>query len=186
MRPLPVLPQHHSKQSPACSISCTCSRAIASGPCRSPRRMAETIAVPKQSDFMFPSPRKEGKIPLSARSFVSLTLPSKCVPHNGLVVGDSYPRSRRGGGSVVIAAAISKGRGISRPGTATACLHRCKHSGSPLAQRLIRALFKLRRTHVAKGGMHPCPVIPEHPRDHFILGLANGLETPAVQPFHFQ
>ncbi len=34
--------------------------------------------------------------------------------------------------------------------------------------------------------MHPCPVIPEHPRDHFILGLADGLKSPAVQTFHFQ
>ncbi len=37
-----------------------------------------------------------------------MTLPSECVLHNGLVVGDIDPRSRRGGGSVEIAAAIPR------------------------------------------------------------------------------
>jgi len=40
---------------------------------------------------------------------LTVTLPPECVPLNVLVLGDIYPRGRRGGGSVEIAPAISKG-----------------------------------------------------------------------------
>src|SRR4030088_1993558 len=47
-------------------------------------------------------------------------------------------------------------------------------------------LFRLDWAEVAQGGVLTCLVIPEQPREGFILGLTDGFETLAVETFYFQ
>src|SRR5450755_3910086 len=68
----------------------------------------------------------------------------------------------------------------------TACRDRRKLSGGDLHRSIHPALLELHRADIVQRRVHACSVIPEQPRDGFILGLADGFETLAVQSFHLQ
>src|SRR5215471_1667255 len=51
---------------------------------------------------------------------------------------------------------------------------------------IFPAVFELDWTDVFQDRMHACPVVPEQPIKHHILGLADGFQVLAVQPLHLQ
>ena len=55
-----------------------------------------------------------------------------------------------------------------------------------LARSLFPVLLELHRADVVQRRMHQCLVIPEQPRDGFVLGLTNRLEALAVQSLNLQ
>lgn len=70
--------------------------------------------------------------------------------------------------------------------TSSACLLRFGFSGGDPRFGFRPVLLELRRAEVVQRRVHPRPVIPEQPRDGFILGLADRLKALAMQPFHLQ
>src|ERR1035437_8162401 len=68
----------------------------------------------------------------------------------------------------------------------TACFDHRERSGGDLHRSLSPVLLELHRADVVQRRVHSCSVIPEQPCEDFILGLADGCKTLAVQPSHFQ
>ena len=68
----------------------------------------------------------------------------------------------------------------------TACLDHLELSGGDLHRSIRPVLFELHWADVIQRRMHPCLVIPEQAYDGFILGLAVGFKSLAVQPLHLQ
>src|ERR1039457_151441 len=67
-----------------------------------------------------------------------------------------------------------------------ACLNHRELSGGDLHCCIRPALLELHWADVVQRRVHSCSVIPEQPRDGFILGLADGFKSLAVQPLHLQ
>src|SRR5664279_1024692 len=68
----------------------------------------------------------------------------------------------------------------------TACLDHRELSGGDLHRCIRPVLLELHRADVVQRRVHSCSVIPEQPRDGFILGLPDRFKTLAVQSFHLQ
>jgi hypothetical protein len=68
----------------------------------------------------------------------------------------------------------------------TACFDHRELSGGDLHRSIHPVLLELHWADVVQRRVHSCSVIPEQPCDDFILGLADGCKTLAVQPFHLQ
>jgi len=59
-------------------------------------------------------------------------------------------------------------------------------SGRGLHHSSHPVLLEFNRADIVQRRVHSCSVMPEQPGDGFILGLADRLKTPAMQPFHLQ
>src|SRR5271167_5238822 len=68
----------------------------------------------------------------------------------------------------------------------TACFDHRELSDGDRYRSSHPVLLELHRADVVQRRVHACLVIPEQPCHDFILSLAEGCKTLAVQPFHLQ
>src|ERR1017187_5998565 len=76
--------------------------------------------------------------------------------------------------------------GFPQTAISTAWLDHRELSGGDLHCCIRPVLLELHRADIVQRRVHSCSVIPEQPCDGFILGLADGFKTLAVQPLHLQ
>ncbi len=126
------------------------------------RRFFSAVRQCEKQEICHPSATARRRSFLKQASHSDLA--SKCGLHNGPVLRDIDPRSRRGGGSVEIAAAISKGRDFLGPALPPPAFTRRSNSGSSLQPKNHRTLVAQGSnasvsgyTRAAMRSLHPLP-----------------------------